>query len=149
MDPKIFMTINGSSQKVNTENEQLDKSNKGSNESDAENNEKSNNASNDEKINKEIKSNEKLSNANFNADEEKIINVQIAPGKKNKTLTIVFGIPEERQTSVLQYLKKKMSCGGTIMEKKYLQLQGNYKDSICGELKGVFPGYRIVIGSKK
>lgn len=85
-----------------------------------------------------------------NSDEEKIINIQIAPGKNKKILTLVIGIPEDRQLEVLQFLKKKFGCGGNIEKtKKYLQLQGNYKTTISSELKGFFGEYEIMIGSKK
>lgn len=86
----------------------------------------------------------------INNEDEKIINIQIAPGKNKKILTLIIGVPEERQIDVLQILKKKMGCGGNIEKtKKYLQLQGNFKNTIGDELRGLFDDYEIVIGSKK
>lgn len=84
----------------------------------------------------------------MNEDDDRTIKVQIAPGKRSRTLTLIYNVPEDRQTLLLQMLKKKMSCGGTInKEKKYLQLQGDFKENICDYLKQQFPEHNVVIGT--
>lgn len=84
----------------------------------------------------------------MNEDDDRTIKVQIAPGKRSRTLTLIYNVPEDKQTSLLQMLKKKMSCGGTFnKEKKCLQLQGDFKDNICEYLSQQFPEHSVVIGA--
>lgn len=56
--------------------------------------------------------------------------------RKGKPVTLVgrFYIHEDEKKELLRFLKKKLSCGGTI-KNEWLEIQGNVKDKIMQLLK--------------
>ncbi|KAM0686869.1 hypothetical protein COBT_001904 [Conglomerata obtusa] len=83
-------------------------------------------------------------------EEEKKINIQVAPGKMRKVQTIIIGIPPADCEKILKHLKKSFGCGGNInKETGNVHLQGDNSYIIESELQKVLPGYVIEFGGGK
>ncbi|EJW02045.1 hypothetical protein EDEG_03508 [Edhazardia aedis USNM 41457] len=81
---------------------------------------------------------------------EKTIQVLKAPSKGKKILTIIAGIPDSEQESLLKHLKNALGCGGNInKETMNLQLQGDVGLKVGQVLSKKMPEYKIVYSSKK
>ncbi len=59
-----------------------------------------------------------------------IIKVYIKKSKFNKPVTVVDGIPSDDIEDAVKELKRRLACGGTVKENRYIELQGNHKSKI-------------------
>lgn len=56
--------------------------------------------------------------------ENNIIKIKVQQ-VRNKKITKIDNIPEDKKQDLLKFLKKKLACGGSINEEKNIILQGD------------------------
>ena len=83
----------------------------------------------------------------FDDEEEQLddhfytVDVSVQQRNSKKTWTVIsnINVDAEKKKEVLQKIKKKLSCNGSVDENGNLRLNGNHKDSLaeilCQELK--------------
>lgn len=49
---------------------------------------------------------------------------------KFKLITVIEGIPSDDIDDTIKELKRRLACGGTVKDNKYIELQGNHKSKL-------------------
>ncbi|KAM0671815.1 hypothetical protein CWI42_121530 [Ordospora colligata] len=83
-------------------------------------------------------------------DEKNIVRVKVQQKKGAKKVTIIENIPLDVRENVLCSLRKEMGCGGTLLDDRSIQLQGDKTTSpgLVSSLKKYIKGCKVEMNGR-